>query len=359
MKNNMEMSLKNREWKEFLICDEFEIKNSKAYHKTNLKEAVNVNNGISYVTRTNLNNGVESIVKRQNFKINKSNTIAFGAENATFFYQPNEYITGNKMYFIQHKNLNKYSGLFLQLALNKSIENCGFGYGKGLTGSRVQKRFISLPINSQGEPDYEFMENYMRAKEQEKINAYKNYISKRIKELENVKPVVSLKEKDWAEFEIQKLFNTKIGKNVDGNKVDKVKGKTAYITRKESNNGLDGFINFESDFLNVEKPVITIGNETAEPFVQTYEFFTGTKVNILIPKEKLSAYSLKFIATSLRMHKSKYSYSFTINSTRLRKQKILLPINEKKEPDYEYMENYIKRLELEKIKKYLDYKELL
>lgn len=32
-----------------------------------------------------------------------------------------------------------------------------------------------------------------------------------------------------------------------------------------------------------------------------------------------------FIATSLKQHKSKYSYSFTINSTRLKKTKNLPP----------------------------------
>ena len=32
-----------------------------------------------------------------------------------------------------------------------------------------------------------------------------------------------------------------------------------------------------------EYPVITIGNETAQAFVQVYPFFTGTKVNILAP----------------------------------------------------------------------------
>jgi hypothetical protein len=35
------------------------------------------------------------------------------------------------------------------------------------------------------------------------------------------------------------------------------------------------------------------------------------------------------------------------------KQKIMLPVNSKKEPDYEYMENYIKKMEFEKLNKYL------
>lgn len=78
MKNKIEFDLKNREWKEFVICDELQVNNSKAYHKESLVETDKL--GISYITRTNLRNGVESIVERDNFKINKANTIVFGAD---------------------------------------------------------------------------------------------------------------------------------------------------------------------------------------------------------------------------------------------------------------------------------------
>ena len=347
----MEMDLKNIQWGEFEIGEEFFVKNSKAYHKTDLKETKN--NGISYISRTNLNNGLESIVKNDNFKLNKKNTIVFGAENATFFYQPNEYITGNKMYYIESDKLNKYSSLFIQMMLNKSIVSCGFGYGKGLIGSRVQKRFVQLPINSKGEPDYVFMEQFMRQKEQEKITKFQNYIAKRIEQVKDYKEVKPLNQIEWGEFFIEDLFNTKIGKSIDGNKINKASGKIAYITRKESNNGLDGFIKNDINFLNKDFPVITIGNETAEPFVQLYPFFTGTKVNILNPKNKVSRYSLTFISECLKKHKVKYSYSFTINSTRLKRQKILLPTDKNGQPDYDYMENYIKKLEYEKLTKYI------
>lgn len=166
---------------------------------------------------------------------------------------------------------------------------------------------------------------------------------------------LDLGNKKWNEFIIESLFDIKIGKNVDGNKVNKNSGKTAYITRKESNNGLDGFIDFDDTFKNKIKPVITIGNETAQPFVQDYSFFTGTKVNILSPKENISRFALAFICLSIQMHKAKYSYSFTINSTRLRKQKILLPINLKGEPDYTFMEAFIKQKEQEKTENYSNF----
>lgn len=167
---------------------------------------------------------------------------------------------------------------------------------------------------------------------------------------------LSLKNREWKEFVIENLFDIKIGKNVDGNKINKSSGKYAYITRKESNNGLDGFIDADNKLLNKDYPVITIGNETAEPFVQNYPFFTGTKVNILKSKIEISKYSLTFISICLKMHKNKYSYSFTINSTRLKRQKIMLPINHNHEPDYEYMENYMKQMELRKLKQYIEYK---
>jgi hypothetical protein len=166
---------------------------------------------------------------------------------------------------------------------------------------------------------------------------------------------MGLSQKRWEEFAIKDLFIVKIGKNIDGNKVNKQSGKTAYITRKEEQNGLDGFINFDKDYLNTEYPVITIGNETAKPFVQMLPFYTGTKVNILKSKKNISVQVLRFISQCLAMQKVKYSYSFTINSTRLKKQKILLPTTPKGTPDYAFMEAYIRHKEQKKLKEYQGY----
>jgi hypothetical protein len=156
----------------------------------------------------------------------------------------------------------------------------------------------------------------------------------------------------WSDFFVEALFNVKIGKSVDGNKVNKKTGQSAYITRKESNNGLDGFVNADKIALNRENPVITIGNETAEPFVQDFPFYTGTKVNILNSKVKISRLSLLFISQCLKLHKNKYSYSFSINSTRLKRQKILLPTTSDGQPDYAFMEQYMRNQEQEKLKAY-------
>ncbi len=171
------MKLSDRNWKEFYLSElNFQIINSKAYHKTNLTET---HKGLAYITRTNFNNGYDCSVKNtNNLKINPSNTIVFGAENATFFYQPFQYITGNKMYYISHPKFNKFNCLFLVTVLNKSIQKCGFGFGQGLTATRLKNRAIYLPITPDFQPDYTYMENYMKYLEQKKLLEYLEYIEK-------------------------------------------------------------------------------------------------------------------------------------------------------------------------------------
>lgn len=344
------LKLTDVEWGEFKVKDIFEVTNSKPYHKNNLKIT---EKGIPYITRTSFNNGLEEVVENINVHKNPKNTISLGAENADFFYQSVEYITGNKMYFIQNDKISKNVGIFLVQSFRNSIKDSGFGYGKGLTGTRFKERIVMLPMDFQGQPNWQFMEDYIKQEQQVQARKVIDYYEQKLIEL--AADVVGLDKVEWKEFSIESLFNIKIGKNVDGNKVDRENGKTAYITRKENTNGLDGFIDEDSSFLNTNYPVITIGNETAEPFVQEFPFFTGTKVNILTPKFDIDVPVLKYIATSLRQHKNKYSYSFTINSTRLKKQNILLPTDESGNPNWKYMSDFVKKMELDKVNEVLEY----
>jgi hypothetical protein len=174
LKLSAKQTFNERKWREFIIEDLFDhLQNSKAYHKTNLHEA---KIGIAYISRTNLNNGLEATVANDGFKSNPKNSIVFGAENAAFFYEPFEFITGNKMYIIADKRLNKYNGLFIQKMLNTSIKDCGFGYGKGLTGTRMKKRSVRLPVDNADEPDWEYMERYMKALEGRQLSRYIAYL---------------------------------------------------------------------------------------------------------------------------------------------------------------------------------------
>lgn len=174
------LKLSDRKWKEFKITDVFgKSHNAKPYHSDSLIFVEGAGDiGMAYVTRTNLNNGLFSIVKKDNYIINPKNSISLGAENATYFYQPYEYITGNKMYYYFKDGLSKYVLLFLTNCLNKAIVDCGFGYGMGLTGTRSDTRTFLLPIDSNEKPDYEFMERYIKQIINTKHDEYRRFLNK-------------------------------------------------------------------------------------------------------------------------------------------------------------------------------------
>ena len=56
-----------------------------------------------------------------------------------------------------------------------------------------------------------------------------------------------------------------------------------------------------------------------------------------------------------RRIKVKYTYGYKFNGQRMERQKILLPVNEKSCPDYEFMEQYGKQIMLQKYQQYLNY----
>ena len=67
-------------------------------------------------------------------------------------------------------------------------------------------------------------------------------------------------------------------------------------------------------------------------------------------------YTNLFLSSVVSRLGEKYSFNREMNDTRIKKEKILLPINDKNEPDYEFMENYMKNLEYKRLTEYLKFK---
>ena len=65
-----------------------------------------------------------------------------------------------------------------------------------------------------------------------------------------------------------------------------------------------------------------------------------------------------FITTVADKVRGKYNFGYKRSGKRLANEKLLLPINSQKEPDYHYMENYMKRLEYEKLVSYMKEKNI-
>ena len=156
-------------WKTYKIKDVFpNIVKPAVYHTREVKENPE---GIPYVVRSKFNNGVKYYVERPNSNVNPAKVISFGAENATFFYQKSEWISGRDMYYIDTRGIDECACLFITSCLQPIAEKYSYNYG--MFPDLLKEERIKLPANKNGDPDYAFMEKYMRIVENKVYSAVK------------------------------------------------------------------------------------------------------------------------------------------------------------------------------------------
>ena len=149
----------NEKWREFVIGELIpNIVKPDVIHAKSISEE---DGGLAYVVRSKFNNGIKcKVAPKTEYKPSPAGTISFGAENATFFYQPEEYISGRDIYYIDTRHLSKEACLFLTTCLQTITKK--YSYNNGLFPELLKKETVWLPTTSDGTPDWRYMENYIR-----------------------------------------------------------------------------------------------------------------------------------------------------------------------------------------------------
>lgn len=313
-----------------------------------------------FIGATDSNNGITEFVSNTNDS-EDSNILGVNYNGSVVenFYHPYKAIFSDDVKRLEFKEIegNKYLYQFVKTVILK--QKSKYQYGYKFNGSRMSKQKIMLPVTAKGNPDYNFMEQYMRYKEQEKITDFQNYITDRVKEIKNFKDVTPFAEKKWMEFRLQDIFNPTKG---DQNKMsDLLKGSIPLISAKNGNNGLKDFVSGNSK-KNYPKNTLTLNNDgdggAGISYYQPFDYLLDSHVTSLESKYKLSKSSLLFISRCITKQRNKFGHGYALTNNRLKAFKIMLPINEDKTPDYEYMENYMKRLEYLNLTEYLEKKKI-
>ncbi len=264
-------------------------------------------------------------------------------------YKFGKFIPSNNVAVIRSKYLSKNIGLYIVAAINKNADRYNYGYIRNY--KRILKEKIMLPVNSKGEPDYEFMEKYIKERETKLKNQYKKHIK-------NINDKLHKKintNKKWQEFYISEIFEIKSGKRLT--KADMISGKTPFIGATDNGNGVTNYISNINDSL--DKNVLGVnydGNGVAISFYHPYKcLFTDSVKRFHLKNCGDNKYILLFMKSIILKQKSKYMYGYKFCESRMIRQKIMLPVNSKGEPDYEFMEGYMKHLEQKKLLEYFDY----
>ena len=136
-------------FKEFAVKDVLNVEQTKSVvAKADLTEG-----DIPYVTRTVSDNGYMGTCGNKD-KVNKGNCITIGAETGVAFYQPNDFVAGNKVYRLSREGLNVKEYLFLASILNVQTKN--YSYSNARIPEKIKAERILLPVIESPDPGHEY-----------------------------------------------------------------------------------------------------------------------------------------------------------------------------------------------------------
>lgn len=151
---------------------------------------------------------------------------------------------------------------------------------------------------------------------------------------------------DWDAVLLSELFS--FDKGNQNNMGALQEGSIPLVSAKKCDNGYKAFIEDNGKRLYAGH-CITLNNDgdggAGLAYYQPSKMALDSHVTALIPKVPMSKYVLLFIARSISMQRSLFGHGRSINSARLRIFKLMLPMDENKNPDYAFMEMYMQAIE--------------
>lgn len=144
--NNILNNFETINLKELKISDLFDVDSSKKRFDAN-KVSVTENIGHPYVVRTALNNGIRGRINEDRQFLNPSNTISFGQDTATMFYQENSYFTGDKIKILSSKddNFNKKRALYFITSMAKLFKTFSWG-ASSFNVNVINNQLLTVPV---------------------------------------------------------------------------------------------------------------------------------------------------------------------------------------------------------------------
>lgn len=323
------MTIDVKEWRDFRVGDLFECDTTLSIPSKNDL----VDGDINYVTRSAIDNGLSGTCGNEDHR-NEGKCITIGAEGFVAFYQTDDFVAGNKVYTIRHEQMNELSGLFVCTALNTLSDRYSFSDARVL--DRIKAEIIKLPVTPDGELDWAYMEQYMRDVMTRQADVI-DHLARISKEKHPV-PMRS-----WGGFRVGALFEIKYSKVYHTRQLEEVAVGLPYVTRGQYNNGLKCHVKDSDKLVHNPGGVISFGAEGSAFFYQKNEYVSGRDMYYLDTRH-LSEAACLFVVSCLSVIAEKYSYTNGMFPKKVADDFIKLPVTESGEPDWAYMEDYMRQV---------------
>lgn len=305
-----------------------------------------VEKGIPFVSRQSVNNGVVcDVCKIDDIKPNPANTLSIAVSGSVLstFYHSYEYYSGRDIYIAKPRTeMSKEVMIFYASLIEKN--KFRYNYGRG-----ANKTFRDILL-----PDVETITKLVK----------KIRILTTIKKTPITERNIKINSDNWQWFRYDEIFEIRKGFY---NKKPEIHTGTEipFIGAIDSNNGISDYYSLEDietssktgDDKNAdikdkifEGGCITVSNNgsVGYAFYQDKRFTCTHDVNPLYihPKwnVKMSRFVGLFLCTLIEKEKFRWTYGRKWRPKRMPDSLIKLPVDENKNPDWTFMENFMKTL---------------
>lgn len=329
-----------RQWKEFIIKDIFitekQGKNCQVPTGAYIEKKSLLDGNIPRITVMGTNNGIcgyyANNIDDKNYRIYENFiSVSF---LGTVFYQKEQASLDMKVHCLKPINieLNEYTGLFLVTAIGKSLKTST--YSDQISSKVLAGLSIKLPVDETGNPDFSYMESYMKNLELAVSTSLTDLQSAKKSDISGTLDISS-----WKLFQISELFNVQKGKRLT--KADMKDGKIRFIGASAINNGITAYISNDEHLHPQNTITLSYNGSIGEAFYQDEMFWASDDVNVLYPKFKMNREMAFFIIPLLKTAGKRYAFIDKWKKEDMENSKIPLPVDKDGNPDYKYMENYI------------------
>ena len=160
---------------------------------------------------------------------------------------------------------------------------------------------------------------------------------------------------EWGVFRIKDIFT------IENCKCSKVSGldtgRIPYVGATNQNNGTINYLSKYDNLITKGNCIVFVcdGEGSMGYSFYKYEDFIGTTTVKVGRNTKLNKFNGMFITTVADTVRGKYNFGYKRNQNRLENEILHLPIKNDGSPHWEYMRQFMRKLEKENIEKVLSY----
>lgn len=322
-------------WKEFRVGDLFAAERGKV---KNIQPLCPGETPI--IAAGAYNQGIAGMYEIDSAYENRITISCNGAGCGSTFYHPYKFnVNGDAITLIEKDSMSDKAKGFIACILNGAFTR-KYSYEEKCSPQKALDEIVRLPSTPNGDLDWAYMESYMANLETKVAESLT--LLQAAKDAEKKK----VDTREWGEFRVGELFDIKHPAARSEKKY--CEGDTNYVSSGAFNNGVANKLTPLPNELLDQGKCITVSPLDGSSFYQEGDFLgrggSGASISILY-NSHLNKNNALFICSVIRSSANGFGYTDLLNGENLKSLTIRLPKDKTGQPDWAYMEEYMRKVE--------------